>query len=184
MRGSVLTAKERSYVIGLFLGDGYSNFNPKDRHYRVDFCLNSEKDKDIIVFLEYLLKKAGYNCFKVKDKRFNATSIRINSKQLMVYLNEEKQKLQQTKIKNRQKIIGLLSGLIDAEGFVGHGEILLSQQKRITANIIKSLSDYLNLTKKVRWVKNPKGKNIMRIRISTRFKKLKHISRKVLRYYK
>jgi len=184
MRGSALTTKERSYVIGLFLGDGYAKYNPKDRHYRVEFCLNSERDKDIIVFVKSLLKKEGYNYFDVKDKRYNVVYVRVNSKHLFQYLIKEKTELKSGRtVKNRNQILGLLSGLIDSEGYVGHGEILLSQKDDSIAKLMWTLSDSLKLTKKVKKVPNPKGSPIWKIRISTKFKNLAHISQKVNRMY-
>lgn len=187
MRGSALTTKERSYILGLFLGDGYANYRAKDRHYKIVFSLNSVKDKDIIKFLEYLLKKCGYNCYEVKDKRYNVVYIRVNSKKLFKHLLTEAKKLKSRCIvSDRNKILGLLSGLIDSEGYVGHGEILLSQSQKNypVVKIMRYLADSLNLTKSVRRVPNTtEGTFIWRIRISTKFKNLSHISQKVRREY-
>ena len=183
MRGSVLTNKERCYVIGMFIGDGYAVYD-KSRHYRVDFSLNSKRDIEVIRYLKFLLKKAGYNSFDVYDKRYNAVYVRVNSKILMHYLVGQKNELRAKKIvNNRQKVLGLLSGLIDSEGYVGHGEILLSQKDNSVARLMQNLSDFLGLTTSVRHVPNPKGSYIWRIRVSTKFKKLSHVSQKVLREY-
>lgn len=184
MRGSVLTKKEYYYLIGLFLGDGYASYSPNDRHYRVEFCLNSKKDKDIINFTESLLKKANYNSYKVQDKRYDVVYVRINSKKLFYEFTKEKNELRQNnKIADKTKIIGLLSGLIDSEGYVANGEIQLSQTNYKTAKLMRNLASTLNLVRKVKKVPNPKGRPIWRIRVSTEFKNLQHISQKVIRKY-
>lgn len=185
MEYGVLSTKERSYIIGLFLGDGYASYSPKDRHYRVGFCLNSVKDKDILNFVKSLLEKVGYNCFEVKDKRYNLIYLFVNSKSFYQYMVRKKATFKAGKIvRNRSQILGLLSGLIDSEGYVGHGEIFLAQKDDSIAKLMWSLSDSLKLTKKVKKVPNAKGSPIWRIRISTKFKTFSHISQKVKREYK
>ena len=121
----------------------------------------------------------------MKDKRYNVIYLRINSKSLFQYLTKEKFKFKAGKIvKNKDQILGLLSGLIDSEGYVGHGEILLTQKDNSIAKLMWSLSDSLKLTRKVKKEPNPKGKPIWRVRVSTKFKEFAHISQKVNREYK
>ena len=78
-----LAERERGYIIGFFLGDGYMNHNKKDRHYRVEFIYNSKRDNLIMLYMERLFRKCGLNPFFVRDKRYNSISMRINSKSLM-----------------------------------------------------------------------------------------------------
>ena len=78
-----LLQKERGYLIGFFLGDGYMNYNKKDRHYRVEFLFNSIRDIEIMNYIEDLLRKSELNPFFVRDKRYNSVSMRVNSKKLM-----------------------------------------------------------------------------------------------------
>lgn len=184
MRGSGLTTKEQYYLIGLFLGDGYAHHSLKDRHYRVEFFLHSERDKDIILYLKTLLDKLSYNYYLVKDKRYNVLSVRVNSKKLMTYLSRKVIELKAKQVtKDKVKVVGLLSGLIDSDGYVEHGEIQITQKDNAKANLIKNLAAYLNLTTRVRYVPNPKGNKIWRINISTQFKNFRHNSIKILRKY-
>mgnify|MGYP002401761942 CR=1 FL=1 len=41
-----ISSKDIGYMIGLFIGDGYKIH--ADRHYQVEYYLNSERDTDII----------------------------------------------------------------------------------------------------------------------------------------
>jgi len=52
-----INEKEKGYLFGLFFGDGYKYYHKKSRHYQVEFYLNSIKDKQIIDYLVFLLKK-------------------------------------------------------------------------------------------------------------------------------
>jgi hypothetical protein len=42
-----LSEKEKGYLVGLYLGDGYAVYSKKSRHYDAEFCLNSVKDCDM-----------------------------------------------------------------------------------------------------------------------------------------
>ena len=45
---SNLSDLEKGYLFGLFEGDGYKYHDKKQRHYQVEFYLNSIKDIEII----------------------------------------------------------------------------------------------------------------------------------------
>ena len=78
-------------------------------------------------------------------------------------------------------MLGLLSGFIDAEGYVKNGEILLTQKdKKIIMKFVK-IAELLGVPIRKIWSeKNYRTNNfIWRARISTEFKHLKHNSYKV-----
>jgi len=106
-----LDDKEVGYLIGFFIGDGYSYIH--NRHYVVEFYFNSINDKQIINYIKYLLEKIGLNPFKVKDKRFNSLRIKVNSKKFWFLVKRKIVKLNQ--IKNKNYLIGFISGFIDSE---------------------------------------------------------------------
>lgn len=178
-----ITDKQLGYIVGLFVGDGYSNYNPKDRHYKVEFYLNSLKDKAILDYLCKLLQKLNLKYFISKDKRYNVMRVKINSKEFMnLVLKHEKELTKINPLSNYA--IGLLSGFTDAEGYVKHGEIVLTQRDKKVILIFKRISDSLNITRKLWSAKNPKStKRIWRMRISTRFKYLPHNSIKLAGAY-
>lgn len=44
---SIISQKKLGYLVGFFIGDGYSNYNKKNRHYNVEFYFNSLRDKEM-----------------------------------------------------------------------------------------------------------------------------------------
>ena len=104
-----LTEKERGYLFGLFEGDGYKYHDKKGRHYHVEFYLNSEKDKEIIVLLVKILKKIGLNPNLYQDKRYNCKRIRVYSKELFNDLVRGSSLAD----KNKDFSIGFISGIIE-----------------------------------------------------------------------
>ena len=52
----VLNDKEKGYLIGLFIGDGYK-YHDKWGHYKINFYLNPQKDEDVAKFIIDLLKR-------------------------------------------------------------------------------------------------------------------------------
>src|SRR3989344_1540021 len=102
--------KELGYIIGLYIGDGYSNYNRKDRHYTVEFTLNSVRDTDIVSYLLDLLILLGLNPFLIKDKRYKAVKIKVNSKDFMHFILECVDKLDRKEIdKDKDYMLGLIS---------------------------------------------------------------------------
>lgn len=78
-----LNDEEKGYLIGLFIGDGYLHHD-RWRHYKINFYLNQEKDKDIAKFTIILLKKIGllpYIAF-----HHGCLIVRLNSKFFYGYL--------------------------------------------------------------------------------------------------
>lgn len=171
-------------MIGLFIGDGYSNYSKKDRHYVIEFYLNSKRDNDIKKYLTSLLNKMKVNFFIIKDKRFNSNKIKINSKELFNFIEKERKDYNQ-KFKSNEYFMGFLSGFIDAEGYVSNGEILISQKD-------KSVLDFINKYCKINdikitkfWCSKSYNKmfKIWKMRICTDFKYLNHNSCKIERMY-
>jgi len=178
-----LSPKELGYLIGLFIGDGYSFYSKNDRHYSVEFYLNSTEDKDIINNVVNLFRKINLNCLVSKDRRYNVIRIRINSKELMKIFNQRVLEFKENKKLNKDYKLGLISGFIDAEGYVKKGEIVLTQKNKKTLEIFKDMID-TSLIRKFWSCKNYKGKGrIWRLRISTKFKYVPHNSYKVRRLY-
>jgi hypothetical protein len=109
---SKLEEKEKGYLMGLYLGDGYSHHDEKNRHYTTEFYLNSVKDLEIKKYLIKILKKMSLNAIITKDKRYNCNRIRVRSKDLFYYISKMKFK------NNNEFDLGLVSGLIDSDGYV------------------------------------------------------------------
>ena len=80
---------ELGYIVGLFIGYGYSYHSVRDRHYRVEFCFNSKRDVCIMNRAAGILKRLGLTPFVVKDKRVDAVYLRVNSKWLFDIINKE-----------------------------------------------------------------------------------------------
>lgn len=175
--------KVAGYLVGLFIGDGYSNYNKKNRHYNVEFYLNSVKDSDIIKFLCTLLTKMGHNYRLHKDKRYNCIRVRVSSKSLFKFMQVEIDKFYQLGIKNEEFDLGLLSGFIDAEGYVGNGEIVLTQKEYKTLEQIKRVCEANKIQTRRFWSSDnyKSTSKIWRLRIATSFREHSHISRKIAR---
>ena len=176
-----LSNKEIGYLIGLFYGDGYANYNKKDRHYNVEFYLHSERDKDIEIFLISLLKKLRLIFSVFKDKRFNCNRIRVHSKELYNFINLDKF------YENDDFNLGFISGLVDSDGYVNlkkstiqiiNKNVKLLQKCR---KILKKLDIDSNLVKKFKYFDDKN--QIYYLSISIKFKRLKHISKKAGRLY-
>ncbi|MCD6404074.1 MAG: LAGLIDADG family homing endonuclease [Nanoarchaeota archaeon] len=136
-----LTEKEKGYLFGLFLGDGYAYHDKKQRHYSVEFFLNSEKDMDIINFLRKLLLKIGTKPSFRKDKRCNSVRVRVRSKQLYEILITQKRGLADPPEEFK---IGFISGFIDAEGYVNPAKkmiMLVNTDRNVMSLVKKYLED-------------------------------------------
>lgn len=190
MRGSAeinlenLSQKETGYLAGFFIGDGYANYSKKDRHYHVEFHFNSIRDAPAVHYVSNLLKTVGLKCFLYKDKRYNAIRVRVNSRNLMYFIQKEIDGLMNAKL-NKEYALGLISGFIDAEGYVGNGEILLTQKDKETLKLFKKICESLSVpTKKFWFSDNYKSKTgVWRLRLSTKFKNIPHNSLKVKEIY-
>jgi len=180
--------KELGYLIGFFIGDGYSNYNKNDRHYNVEFYFNSVRDKTIINFVIDLLHRLGLNPFRQKDKRYNSIKIKVSSKEFFIFIREiAGESVYFTRLTNFSKKykLGIISGFIDADGYVRKGSICLSQKDKENLIMIKNFCRDLDVPiGKFYWRKNWKSKNgIWILRISTRFKYLPNNSYKIKRTY-
>lgn len=183
MRGRIknITKKELGYLIGLFIGDGYSNYNKNDRHYRVEFHLNSERDGDILNYINEILFKLKLNFFVRKDKRCNSIKTYLNSKEFMIFINEEVKKIKKKKLTKDYRL-GLLSGFIDSEGSVKRGTITVTQKNKKIINFFKKILKQFDIEGKLYWSKGyARGTGVWRLRIPIRFKYLSHNSCKIER---
>jgi len=176
-----ISVKERGYLFGLYEGDGYIYHNLRDRHYTVEFFLNSKRDKDIINFVHLLLRKLELNPFLIKDKRFNCIKVKVNSKELHNFLNQDYNLF----LNDKGFDIGFLSGFIDAEGSANKSSLCLTNTNleimKIASNILKlkGIDNKLSLRKKS--IKDTKP--IYSMYISVKFKSLDHISLKAERLH-
>lgn len=168
--------KEKGYIYGLYEGDGYAYHNKKDRHYSVEFYLDSERNKDIQKFLVSLLKKENFNVHIFKDKRFNCNRIRVHSKQFFEFINKKNRKF------SRNFKIGFVSGMIDSEGYVNPNKRMIrvcntdKELLLLMCKFLRFLGINYSLKKKKRGIKDKIQQYV--VSISIRFKKLNHVSQK------
>lgn len=173
-----ISKKELGYLVGLYYGDGYSNYNTKDRHYRVEFYLNSRKDQDIKQLLKDILTRIGLISHTLKDKRYNCERIRISNKELMLFLKQNIKGI----VKDKESKIGFISGLIDSDGYINLKKSTISIMNTdltLLKKVVKFLRSMNIPSKLSKRVFSRKDKKISyRLNISVRFKNLKHISKK------
>ncbi|MEK6886458.1 MAG: LAGLIDADG family homing endonuclease [Nanoarchaeota archaeon] len=180
-----LTSIERGYLLGLFIGDGYASYHVKSRHYNVSFTLNSVKDGDIQNHFLSLFKKMNLVYCIVKDKRFNANYIRVNSKDFFMYIKEINERFSKGySYFDKEFLLGVVSGFIDAEGCVYNGTILITQKNEEIIHKMKKILIIFDVNCTLKQRKNYPDGLIWRGLISTKFKHLQHCSQKVLRAYK
>lgn len=173
--------KEIGYLIGFFVGDGYRYYSKKDRHYMVEFCFNSLTDNKVAEIIGIILNQMGMKYFIKKDKRFNHFKIRVNSKKLMEFVENKLIEFEKSHFPSKDYKLGLISGFIDADGYVKHGELLLTQKNKETIMKFIKICESLGIPSRKIWSKrNYKSKSLVwRARISTKFKHLNHNSYKV-----
>lgn len=182
-RIKILTKKEFGYLLGMFLGDGYAHHHKKSRHYTVSFYLNTNKDSDIIAYVNRLLTKLDFNVLRFDNKRDNCTRVYIHSKDFMYFIKNQIEQLRKV-LSTKDLRLGFLSGFIDAEGWVRKGDIVLTQKDKKVLEFAKELSKEFNAEGKLWKNKNYiTGNDIWRLRVSTRFKYSPHNSLKVYRIY-
>jgi len=180
-----LSDLNQGYLDGFFVGDGYSHYNKNDRHYRVEFYLNSDRDGDIRAKLQEILEKAGLKGRERKDKRFDSLRLRVDSKEFYGKMASKSQKLETATSKSQDYLMGFLSGFIDAEGYVVKGDITVTQQDKGVLLKIAEICGLLHIPIGKMWsFKNAKTpREIWRLRILTNIKHYKHISCKINRIY-
>ena len=179
-----ITEKEKGYLVGLFLGDGHADYNKKDRHYNTEFYLNSKSDLDIQEFLLTIIKKLDAIVHIFKDPRYNVNRIRISSKIFFTFLqNEVASFCDKTLPFSKSFLLGVVSGLIDSEGYVKHGSILITQKDESLLRDVEKICKDFEVRCSLRKQENFSNRFIWRAAVSTRFKYLDHISKKVQREY-
>ena len=171
-----LTEKERGYLFGLFEGDGYKLYETKSRHYRIEFYLNSRRDKKIISFLISLLKKIDLKVQIYQDKRYSCKRIMVYSRKLFNIV-EKKISL---KDKSKGFNIGFVSGLIDSEGYVHNKKsyIMIVNTNKDVLNNCKQFLESIGINSSIS-KRKPSPKEILdsyRMYISVNFKRLSHLS--------
>jgi intein-encoded DNA endonuclease-like protein len=176
-----LDLKGMGYLMSLYVGDGYSNYSKKDRHYRVDFYLDAKKDIDIIERLEEYLKRLKLNPYFVKCR--GATRVSVNSKSFKEFVEDFDLRLS---LKNRDFLLGFLSGFIDSDGYVAKGDIVITQKDKYILKVLSgSCEKQLGVSTRI-WQRTSRFRSSFyawNFRISTRFRFLAHISCKVERVY-
>ena len=181
MKIDLLSCKEKAYLIGIILGDGYL-YHDKWRHYKVNIYLNSKKDEDIAKIVTCLLNKMDIHPYRMYHH--GCLIIRFNSKSFYQYIKKEISQI--SKNKNSEFYLGIISGLIDSDGYVCKGDIVISNVNKELIDMVRGFCCELDIKSKIWKQKNSyNGKTfyIWRIRISTRFKYEKHYSQKVIRVY-
>ncbi len=178
---SLLNEKEKGYLFGLFIGDGYL-YKGKCRHYQTYFYLNPTKDKDVAEFILKILKKIGISPYIMEHH--GCLVIRINSKELYNDFKEEIENIQNTK--NDDFALGFVSGFIDSDGYVGTGDIVITNKNVEFLKIVKNFCDKFEVHSRI-WHQdtsfNGSVFSIWRLRIGTKFKYKKHYSQKIARVY-
>ena len=176
-----LSQKEIGYLLGLYTGDGYSNYSEKDRHYRVDFYLDATRDTDIIKKLEQYLSQILLNPYEVRCR--GAMRVSVNSKTFKEFVENidlEKQ------FQDKDFLLGFLSGFIDSDGYVVKGDIVITQKdKAIFEELSNLCKSKLNLETRL-WQRTTRFKSpfyAWNFRVATPFRHLAHISCKVKRIY-
>jgi len=173
---SLINEKEKGYLFGIFEGSGYKYHDKVNRHYQVEFYLNSKKDKKIINYLTKLLKKLKLNVNLYQDKRFNCKRIRVNCKNFFEFIDKDIN----LRKKSAEFKIGYISGLIDSEGYINNKKsyIIITNTNR---RILEKIKNFLNsrgiktsLSKK-RFGKKDRL-NSCKMYISVSFKNTPHLS--------
>jgi len=178
-----ISLKEFGYLVGLYFGDGYSNYSKKDRHYRVDFSLDAKKDLDVKNLLRGLLVNIGLNPFEVKDR--GSTRVSVNSKRFKEEVEKTESSLD-VALENRDFLLGFLSGFIDSDGYVTKGDIVIVQKDKTVLKKLSKLCERRLGLKTRLWQRKALFRSpfyAWNFRIATRFKHFSHISCKVKRVY-
>lgn len=179
-----ISKKEKGYLVGLFLGDGYANYNKNDRHYNTEFFLNSIRDKDIQEFLISILTKMNLFAQIYKDSRYNVNKIRVSSRMFFEFMQKE---IATFKVKSvasdKEFLLGTISGLIDSDGCVYRGTILISQKDEWLIRQAEAICKLFKINCSLKQRDNTNGRKIWRIYISTTFKYLPSVSKKMGRVY-
>lgn len=180
---SRISLKDFGYIIGLYFGDGYSNYSKKDRHYRVDIYLDASSDGDIIGRLTGLLHAIGLKPYSVRCR--GALRVSANSKRFKEAVETSYKELN-GQLGNRDFLLGFLSGFIDADGYVTKGDIVITQRDNGIFEILSKLCERELGVKTRLWQRKAGFKSTFypwNFRIATPFKLLAHVSCKVRRVY-
>lgn len=180
---SSLGTSELGYLIGLFIGDGSICTDRKSRHYKVAFSLNPWKDSDTQNFLIKLLREMTLNPFTVWAN--GCIDIRVNSKNFTTFLRK-REKVSDFDLRDREFFIGFLSGLIDSDGYVEKGDIVVSMKNPEILRKVQKAAERFHIRSRLRKQiqTKPGGSEIWRLHVTTNFKRTNHLSRKIKRIYR
>jgi len=127
-----LTERERGYLVGLFVGDGYINKwidkNENRQRFVVKFVLDKQRDQDIADYIQFIFKKAGKRTTRFSEG--TKLIIKVSSKLFAEYLKRYVRSVRQGKDKSHNKVLinskkwsydfklGFISGIIDSDGYI------------------------------------------------------------------
>lgn len=161
---SALDERERSYLVGFFVGDGSQFSARKSGHYGVKFALDANRDAEIALLLCDLFVKAGKQTNSYQEDSWLV--IKVYSKKLLAFLSgfvsyseiEGKKRKVLIGFEDwpHQFRIGVLSGLIDSDGYVhrkegrfGHFGADITTTNQVLANQLVGLCRSLGLLARV-----------------------------------
>ncbi len=178
-----LTSKEIGYLVGLFIGNGYSEYSRRDGHYGVDYYLDAKRDINIRGCLQSLLLKMGLKPYITPCR--GSMRISSNSKKFMGFIDEEETKIKDSQVSDPGYVLGAISGFIDSDGYVGKGDIVIVQKDKMILDVFKRFSEEVLEIPTRLWKTEMNFKGAFsrwNLRISMGFRKLSHTSIKVHRY--
>ncbi len=126
-----------------------------------------------------LLKKIELNSYLINNN--GCVEVKVNSILFMDYMKESLKKWWD---EPESYLLGVISGLIDSDGNIGNGEIVITNKNKSILKKVKEIINKKNIHTKL-WIKQNKGKedkwkfNIYKLRIGTALKNLDHCSLKV-----
>ena len=179
-----LKSKQIGYLVGFFIGDGYSYHDEKSRHYTVEFSLHRKKDKSVVKKMLDLLKRLGLKAHKIKETRSKSVKLRIHSKVFMEFISKKEKEFFRKKYFFEDYKLGVISGYIDAEGkVIGNRKIILKEKKLRLLRIIKKFCSSVGISASKIVPVRINGKRIWQTTTSS-FKGLKHNSAKIRGSYR
>ncbi len=142
---SLITASEKGYLIGLFLGDGSFNKGGREQRFFVRFALDAERDKDVALRIAQIFQKAGKKINFISWK--SNTIAKTCSKELVAYIEtfieyrEGEKNFLFDKSWLPEFMYGFLAGIIDSDGHVHEhlGTEIKTVSRSIFENILKVL---------------------------------------------
>lgn len=127
---SLLTERERGYLVGLFVGDGSRIVEEKSGHYGAKFSFDKNRDTEIVSFVRELFERSKKRVTLYNTRTL--VTVKIYSKPFLAFLSafvvytscegRVRKTLVGVHTWPRNFILGFLGGLIDADGHVYEGK--------------------------------------------------------------